>query len=259
MRTPDGPATLHLRRTTEDLLARAFGPGREWALAAAAGLAGLLDQPEPFTTDHRLVAEWARTLRGVRLPRTGLVFESLIPAIVGQKVTGVESRRSMDRIVRRFSEPAPGPVEGLFLPPDPDRLAEAPYHLFHPLGVEQRRADTIRRAAARARWVEEASSRPAAEAEQRLRVIAGVGQWTAAKAVALSHGHPDLVPLGDYHLPNVVAWNLAGEARATDVRMLELLEPFRPQRGRVIRWLQAAGEKPPAFGPRMPLRELAPI
>ena len=37
--------------------------------------------------------------------------------------------------------------------------------------------------------------------------------------------------------PNLVAWNLAGEPRADDARMLALLEPFRGQRGRVLRLL----------------------
>ena len=52
-------------------------------------------------------------------------------------------------------------------------------------------------------------------------------------------GDADAVSVGDYHLPNQVAWALAGEARADDARMLELLEPYRGQRGRVIRLLLA--------------------
>ena len=31
-------------------------------------------------------------------------------------------------------------------------------------------------------------------------------------------GDPDAVPIADYHLPNWVAWNLVGEARADDDR-----------------------------------------
>ena len=63
-------------------------------------------------------------------------------------------------------------------------------------------------------------------------------------------GDDDAVPVGDYHIPNMVAFNLAGEARADDARMLALLEPFRGQRGRVIRLLGLAGRHAPAFGPR---------
>ena len=39
--------------------------------------------------------------------------------------------------------------------------------------------------------------------------------------------------------------------------MLELLEPFRPHRGRVIRLLEAAGIAAPKFGPRMAVNEFA--
>jgi hypothetical protein len=32
--------------------------------------------------------------------------------------------------------------------------------------------------------------------------------------------------------------------------MLELLEPYRGQRARVVRLIQLGGSRPPAFGPR---------
>jgi len=39
--------------------------------------------------------------------------------------------------------------------------------------------------------------------------------------------------------------------------MLELLEPWRGQRGRVCRLLRAGGPALPRFGPRLALRDLA--
>jgi len=70
-------------------------------------------------------------------------------------------------------------------------------------------------------------------------------------------GDADAVPLDDYHLPHMVAWALAGEPRGTDVRMLELLEPYAGHRDRMLRLLLAAGIEAPRFGPRMPLRSIA--
>jgi len=64
-------------------------------------------------------------------------------------------------------------------------------------------------------------------------------------------GDADAVSVGDYHLPNVASWHLAGEPRGTDERMLELLEPFRPHRGRVLRLLQVGAGGAPRRGPRM--------
>jgi 3-methyladenine DNA glycosylase/8-oxoguanine DNA glycosylase len=72
-------------------------------------------------------------------------------------------------------------------------------------------------------------------------------------------GDPDAVSVGDFHLPNLVSFALAGEPRGTDARMLELLEPYRGQRGRVIRLLEASGIWPPARGPRCPIRSIAAI
>jgi hypothetical protein len=39
--------------------------------------------------------------------------------------------------------------------------------------------------------------------------------------------------------------------------MLELLEPYRGQRARLVRFLELSGIRPPAFGPRRRLRSIA--
>jgi hypothetical protein len=39
--------------------------------------------------------------------------------------------------------------------------------------------------------------------------------------------------------------------------MLELLEPYRGQRARLVRLLELSGWRPPKRGPRMPLRSIA--
>ena len=49
---------------------------------------------------------------------------------------------------------------------------------------------------------------------------------------------------------------IADEERGDDERMLELLEPFRGHRGRVLRWILAAGRHPPRRAPRSRLRSL---
>jgi hypothetical protein len=57
----------------------------------------------------------------------------------------------------------------------------------------------------------------------------------------------------------MVAWALAGEPRADDARMLELLEPYRGQRGRVQRYLEVGRITAPRYGPRMAPRSIAAI
>ena len=60
----------------------------------------------------------------------------------------------------------------------------------------------------------------------RLTAVRGIGAWTAGIVQRLCFGDADAVEVGDFHIPNMVAWNLAGEDRADDERMLELLEPL---------------------------------
>jgi 3-methyladenine DNA glycosylase/8-oxoguanine DNA glycosylase len=257
-RTPEGPATLHLARVAGDLVATTYGPGREWLVERADAFAGLRDDLTGFVdlvAPNPLLHRLARTFAGVRMPATGLFFRRALQSVLEQKVTGKEAHRAYRKIVKHFGEPAPGPVE-LVLPPDPAAVAATPYWVFHPFGVEQRRTQTLQRVALAAARLEQ--SPDAAELTRRMTAISGVGPWTAAEVVRVVFGDPDAVSVGDFHTPHVVTWVLAGEARGTDERMLELLEPFRGHRGRVCELLAFGGmSQRKRFGPRMPIRSFA--
>jgi 3-methyladenine DNA glycosylase/8-oxoguanine DNA glycosylase len=260
-RTPDGPGTLMLRRVGADLSADAYGPGAAWLIDRADAVAGLRDDVSGLSAvEHPLVRRLCRTFAGVRLPATGRVFHHLVAAVLGQKVTGKEAGHGYRRMLWHFgSEPVPGPAgavpPGLMLPPGPAEVAATPYWAFHPWGIEQKRADTVRRAAAFAVRLEQAVD--SASATRLMTSLPGVGVWTAAEVVRVAYGDGDAVSVGDYHHKNTVAWALAGEPRGTDERMLELLEPFRGHRGRVVTLLELAGQGAPKFGPRMPVRSFA--
>jgi 3-methyladenine DNA glycosylase/8-oxoguanine DNA glycosylase len=251
-RTPEGPAAIHLQSRGDALELTAWGPGAGWALEAAPALAGLDDEPAALRTTHPLIRELARRRPGVRLPKSRAVFEALLPAVVEQKVTGAEAHRAFRRLVLAHGDRAPGPAghAGMHVPPAPATLARLPYFSFHPFGLERRRAETIRRVAAEASRLEATTCLPSAEGQARLRSIPGIGPWTAAEVAARAWGDPDAVSVGDFHIPNLVAWALAHEPRGSDDRMLELLAPFAGQRGRVIRLLELSGIQPPRYGPR---------
>jgi 3-methyladenine DNA glycosylase/8-oxoguanine DNA glycosylase len=256
-RTAHGPATLRMVVEGERRVGlAAWGPGAAQALSSSASLIGEDDAPEAFVAHHPVMRRLQRTHPGLRLPRSGRVFHALVPSILEQKVTGTEAFRSYGALLRRYGEHAPGPGD-LLLPPTPEVLAGLPYHAFHPLGIERRRADAIRRAAARAAWLDAATD--AADATRRLTLLPGIGAWTAAEVVRSAFGDPDAVSVGDFHVPNMVAWALAGEPRAGDARMLELLEPYRGQRGRVQRLLEVGRVTAPRYGPRMAPRSIATI
>ena len=267
-RTPEGPVTLYLEldRAGGTVHARAWGAGGEWALAMLPELVGATDDDVALTElleregrhlGHQRLREIHRRLRGLRIPRTRAVVEALVPSILEQKVTGKEARRSYRELVRRLGEQAPGPaalVAGLMVPPSAQTLAATPSWTYHRAGVEEKRALTIRRACARADRLEQLVDLPPLLAQDRMTSLPGIGPWTAAEVALVALGDPDAVSVGDYHLPNQVAWVLTGVPRGDDARMLELLEPYRGQRGRVLRLIGAGGTAAPSYGPRRPLR-----
>jgi len=256
MRTFDGPASLYVASSSNGVTVRAWGPGAAAAIEMAPGLIGLLDEPDRLVARDPILRDLVRRNPGLRLPRSRRLFEALVPAILEQKVTGVEARRSFRALIARHGEAAPGPAE-LRLQPSAQILAALPYPAYHLVGLERRRAEVIRSAARIALRLERAAGPE--DAGRLLRAIAGIGPWTTAEVLRVAWGDPDAFSLGDYHLPNLIAWALAGEPRADEARMLELLEPYRGQRGRVQRLLEASSLRIPRFGPRMAARSIARI
>ncbi len=258
MRTPGGVATMRLVARDRAIVARAWGPGEAWAMVHAPGLVGAADDLAGFAPAGRL-GEIHRRFAGLRLPRTRRVLEALVPTILGQLVSGMEAQRSYEGLVRRWGEAAPGPKSGpaLVAPPAAALLARLPYHALHEVGIEKKRADTILRVARRASRMEEAADMAPAAARARLEAIVGVGSWTSGMVALYALGDADAVPVGDYHLPSTVVYAFTGRARGTEPEMLELLAPFAPHRGRVLRLLVAAGIGAPRFGARRALRRIA--
>lgn len=252
-RSPLGPGSLRIRRTREELVGDAWGEGGPWLLERLGRIAGLDDDPGSLQTDHPVVGELHRRHPGWRFGRTDLVFDALVRAICGQKVTGDEAAAAIRGLRQLFGDPAPGP-RAMRLPPDPERMAQAPYWVYHEIHLEKRRADVLRQVAASAARFRQMGEATPSEAAAQLASIGGVGPWTVAKTLSVSHGDTDQVEVGDFHLKHIVVYHLTGRPRGTDEEMLELLEPFRPHRGRVIRLLHTLGHEP-SFGPRVAPRD----
>jgi 3-methyladenine DNA glycosylase/8-oxoguanine DNA glycosylase len=260
--TPDGPGTLRVtavgpagERPGPRLTATAWGPGAGWLLQRLPELAGARDDPASFRPEHPRLRQLAAAHPGLRIGRTGRVLEALVPAVLEQKVVGIEANRAWRRLLAWYGSPAPGPAPaGMRVPPPASTWLAIPSWDWHRAGVEGVRAATIAGAARVAGRLERSCELPAAEADRMLRSLPGIGPWTSAEVRQRACGDADAVSVGDYHLPAWVGWALTG-APADDAGMLALLAPYPGHRHRAARLIETGGPKPPRRGPRMSVRD----
>lgn len=262
-RTPDGPGTVRIawRRESGETaggtlaVAQAWGPGAGWLLEALPAMLGAQDRPEEFAPADPVMRELARRHATLRIGRSFLVLESLVPVVLEQKVVGREAWRSWRLLLRRFGEPAPGPAPArMRVPPGALTWASIPSWEWHKAGVETVRARTIAAAARVAGRLEEIGDLPAEQADARLQSIPGVGAWTSAEVRQRACGDPDAVSVGDYHLPAIVGMALAGRP-VDDAGMLELLAPYHGHRHRACLLTWYSGARPERHGPRLAIRD----
>jgi 3-methyladenine DNA glycosylase/8-oxoguanine DNA glycosylase len=250
--TDDGPATVRIRAGAGEVRVAAWGPGAELAGAAVPEWLGAADRADGFDpAGHPVVADLHRVIGWIRLGRTGRTWDSLVPAVLEQKVTVVEAHRVWRELLRLAGEPAPGPApDGMRVVPSPRRVLDVTDWQWHRCGLDGARRRALRAVATAASRLEPEAAGDSAALQRRLCSIPGIGVWTAAEVVQRTFGDPDTVSVGDYHLKNIVGWALAGRRNTDDVQMLELLEPWRGHRQRVVRLLLAGGPRRPRRGPR---------
>jgi endonuclease III len=250
--TPDGPATVRLSGNGGEVRVEAWGPGADWAGAAVPRWLGAGDRAAEFRPgDHPLVGRLHRSTPWLRLGSTGRTWDALVPAVLEQKVTGLEAHRTWRELLRLAGEPAPGPApEGMRVVPSAQRVLAVTDWEWHRCGLDGARRRALRAVASVASRLEVADHADCDDLRRRLQSVPGIGVWTAAEVAQRAVGCPDTVSVGDYHLKNLVGWSLAGR-KTDDAGMLELLEPWRGHRQRVVRLLEVGGSRPPKRGPRM--------
>ena len=235
--------------------ATAWGPGAAWLLDQLPGHLGAGDDPGGFAPAHPFLRELARRHRGMRVGRSGRVLEALVPAVLEQKVVGLEAHRAWRQLLLRHGLPAPGPAPaGMRVFPPARTWARIPSWDWHRAGVEAVRARTIAAAALAAGRLEEIADLAAEDADRRLRALPGIGPWTSAEVRQRACGDADAVTVGDYNLPAMVGWALAGRI-VDDAGMLELLAPYAGHRHRAARLIELGGARPPCRGPRLAARD----
>lgn len=257
VRTPLGPGTVAISRVSGGVRAEAWGAGREWLLEQVPDLLGNSDNPEDFDPADSVVRRLFERHGAPRYGRSHRVMDALVPAVFEQKVTGQEAFAGFGNLLRRFGELAPGPREDLRLLPGPEALRRIPSWEWLALPIDPGRSRPLLRAVAVADALERAERAHPDVLGARLRSLPGIGEWTEAEVRQRTHGDPDAVSFGDYHVAANLGWALTN-APWTDDQMREYLEPFRGHRRRVVDLITAAAGSRPRRGPRMAPRTHLP-
>ena len=262
-RTPQGPALLRLQAVPAEALvhAHAWGEGADWVLDGVPELLGERDDPSAFVPlpQHPLLVNAWRARPGWRVPRSRAVFEALAAAALEQRVTGGEAHDAWRGLVRGFGDVAPGPAgdegtaaAGMRVPPAAQDWAAIPSWEWLRFGVELARRRVVLAAAKVAGRLEQTVELDGEAAAAALRVVPGVGVWTAAEVRQRAHGDADAFSWSDFHVARNVSWALTGEV-LDDAGCALLVEPYRGHRYRVQRLLELSGAARPRRTPRMTL------
>jgi 3-methyladenine DNA glycosylase/8-oxoguanine DNA glycosylase len=256
-----GPVAARISRAAPNAAqCEAWGGGAEEFIERLPALLGADDDASDFAPTDPTVAAAHRRVPHLRLGRTGQVLEALVPAVIEQRVPGADAFRSWRVLLTKYGTPPPGPApSGMRVPPSAQVWRTIPSWEFHRANVDPGRARTVVSCAQRAASLERLATRPAAQAREALTSLPGVGQWTAAETAQRAFGDADAVSVGDYHIPKMIGWTLLGRP-VDDDGMLELLEPMRPHRHRVVRLLEASGlAYEPRRGARLPVQQIHSI
>lgn len=248
--TPAGPVCVRVRSNGSKIFAESWGEGTAWALERLPAVCGALDTP---WSDH-VEPEWLNALvqqhSRLRLGRALRLPDLLWCVILQQRVRGAQAADNWSKLVHRLAARAPGPSP-LWLPPTGDALRRLRLSEYAALGIDAKRARTLRECALHVAKLDRVAEGSLDDAREFLPKLRGIGPWTTALLLACGLGDPDAVQVGDYHLPNHVAYAFTRRRRATDEEMLELLEPYRGNRHRVVRLIEAYGPRRPRGGPRL--------
>ncbi len=247
--TPDGPATVRVHWDGARIEAEAWGDGARWALDRVPALCGAEDRPKDFSPGEAWLVALFRDHAYLRLGRALRPFDTLVAYVLQQRVRFADAATSWRRIVEHHGTPAPGPY-ALTLPLVPEQWRSLPATTLAMAGVDAQRSRILREVALHAAKIDRLDGAPLDEARDLLPRISGIGPWTAGMALGAGWGDPDAVATGDVHLPSIVGRAFTGQPAASDTQMLELLEPYKGQRFRVIRLLFVAGYGRRRSGPR---------
>jgi 3-methyladenine DNA glycosylase/8-oxoguanine DNA glycosylase len=196
-------------------------------------LLGLPFDPTPFEAKHvKLVG--AR--RGMRVPQTASVFESIMWAICGQQV----NLAFAFKLRRAVIELAGKRIDGMRAHPDPDGVAKLDYDDLTRRQFSRRKAEylidvarsgmdfeSLRSEQTRMSALQWSADIPVRD---RLCAIRGFGVWSANYVMMRGCGFADCVPVGDSGLTSSLQEFYRLDARPDAEKTLALMKRFAPYR-----------------------------
>ena len=201
----------------------------------AVRMLGLDSDPLPFERSVAHDASFNALVaprRGLRIPLTADVWESLVWAILGQQVNLAFAYTMR----RRLTELCGGPEGqgGLRSHPTPAAVAALDPAALQPLQFSRSKADYVigvaRKVADGTLPVETFPAGDAAEAAASLSAVRGIGPWTTHYVLMRGCGFPDCVPLGDAGLTLALQRHHGLDHRPDARETAALMAPFAPFR-----------------------------
>lgn len=169
--------------------------------------------------------------RGLRIPQTADVFEGLTWAIVGQQVNLPFAYRLRRQVIDLAGRRAAG---GLRAHPSARAIARLDYADLTRRQFSRRKAEYLIEAARLVATgelpAEELPGLPAAEVEERLMAVRGLGPWSTQYIMMRSCGFADCVPVGDSGLVTALQKFFELEERPGPDETRRLMRPFAPYR-----------------------------
>jgi DNA-3-methyladenine glycosylase II len=191
-----------------------------------------------------LLAPIVSSFRGLKLPASPTVFESLVMAVLSQQVNLTFAYSIKKELVETFGKKWSANGETYQAFPRPERFAAETEGNFLRFRLSRAKAGTLVRLgqafASGALKEDELAALPDEGVVERLIQIKGIGRWSAEIALLRGLARADAFPGGDLGVVKYVAQGLLGKAeKATEADMRAFAERWRPYRGLALTYCYA--------------------
>jgi len=183
-----------------------------------------------------LLAPIVPSFRGLKLPASPTVFESLVMAVLSQQVNLTFAYSIKKELVETFGEKWSVNGETFYAFLRPERFAAETEESLLRFRLSRAKAGTLVRLgqafASGALKENDLAVLPDEDVVERLIAIKGIGRWSAEIALLRGLARVDAFPGGDLGVVKYVAQGLLGKAeKATEADMRAFAERWRPYRG----------------------------